>query len=83
MASDLMINDEREIEWIEVCGNDDNVYTSREGTYKNCDAIEIYEDRGQMGLVPWLRVMKEGQVHVRISPALCAIGYKLKKGTGE
>jgi hypothetical protein len=77
--SDSMVNDEREIEWVEVGGNEDNLYLTTPGQYKTCDKIEVYEEPGQMSMVPWVRIFKGDEIWVRIPVSLCAIGYKVSK----
>ena len=51
------------------------VWTTKEGRWKNCDAIRAYQEAGMGALETWLAIYKNGQVIARTPARFHEIGY--------
>jgi len=72
-----VLNDKRKIDCVTLFpfAEDGSFYCVRPGSYKNCDSIEVYEDHGNGAMVPWVQVIKNGQVWIRVQACFCEIIY--------
>lgn len=53
---------------------------SRDGCH--CDAIEAYDEHGEMGWVPWVAVIEDGQIIARLPAWQISVHYT-KNGEGR
>lgn len=50
-------------------------WTTHDGPDKSCDEIQAYNENGEMGPVPWLAIIKGGEIIARLPARFCEIGY--------
>ena len=79
MGEDTILEDGRKILYIErMVGDADGnhfAWSTKEGRWKNCDAIRAYPEPGQMAMVPWFAVYRDGVVIARVPAHFVEVGY--------
>lgn len=75
MEIPTILDDPRPIEWICQRGEGAAAWTTRDGDYKNCDAIQAYPEPGHMARIPFFAVLKDGAVIARAPATMVEVGY--------
>ena len=79
-----LVRDERPILYAERLGEgEDSWWTTKEGPSKNCDEIRPYWENGEMAAVPWLAIIKDGEIIARAPARFHEIGYAPPESEAE